>query len=77
MDKNNLRAQKTRQNCMFITTKEAGSYLCLSPMTLEKMRVTGTGPHFRKHGRHVRYHIDDLDTWSRERRHLSTSETGE
>ncbi|NGO53000.1 DNA-binding protein [Allomesorhizobium camelthorni] len=31
---------------------------------LEKMRTAGSGPRFRKHGRYVRYHIDDLDEWS-------------
>lgn len=36
----------------------------LSPRTLEKMRSSGHGPCFRKHGRYVRYHIDDLDDWS-------------
>jgi hypothetical protein len=29
------------------------------------MRAAGTGPSFRRHSRYVRYHIDDLDAWSR------------
>jgi len=38
------------------------------------MRTAGGGPRFRKHGRYVRYHIDDLDEWSAERVKTSTSE---
>ncbi len=48
----------------FFTTKEAAAYLKLKPNTLEKMRVYGGGPVYRKHGRRVRYHIDDLTAWS-------------
>jgi len=39
------------------------------------MRVVGGGPRFRKHGRYVRYHIDDLDEWSAEHVKTSTSES--
>ena len=48
----------------FLTTREAANFLKLKPNTLEKMRVYGGGPQYRKHGRHVRYHIDDLNEWS-------------
>jgi excisionase family DNA binding protein len=58
----------------FFTTAEAGIYLGLSRRTLEKMRTTGTGPLYRKHGRYVRYHLDDLDGWSASRQKNSTSE---
>jgi hypothetical protein len=37
------------------------------------MRVTGGGPIYRKHGRYVRYHIDDLNAWSKARAKASTS----
>jgi hypothetical protein len=30
------------------------------------MRAAATGPVFRRHSRYVRYHIDDLEAWSRE-----------
>jgi hypothetical protein len=76
MDNENARAIKARQGCPFLTTKEAAHYLCLSARTLEKMRLTGNGPRFRKHGRYVRYHINDLDIWSEGRRHASTSGEG-
>ena len=58
----------------FYTTKEAARFLKLQPNTLEKMRVYGGGPIYRKHGRHVRYHIDDLNAWSDLRKKDSTSD---
>ena len=76
MDNENSRALKARQGSPFLTTKETAHYLCLSFRTLEKMRLTGDGPRFRKHGRYVRYHINDLDVWSEGRRHHSTSDAG-
>jgi len=58
----------------FLTTKEAARFLILKANTLEKMRVTGGGPIYRKHGRYVRYHIDDLNAWSNQRIKNSTSD---
>jgi hypothetical protein len=40
---------------------------------LEKFRTTGRGPAYRKHGRYVRYHIGDLDAWSKAQARESTS----
>ena len=40
----------------FLNTVEAASWLRLTKSTLEKMRVQGRGPAYRKHGRYVRYH---------------------
>jgi len=59
----------------FLDTRQAAVYLGLKPNTLEKMRVYGGGPQYRKHGRHVRYHIDDLKAWSDLRRRDITGET--
>lgn len=58
----------------FLTTRKAAEVLGLRPNTLEKMRVYGGGPIYRKHGRHVRYLLDDLIAWSDARKKLSTSE---
>jgi hypothetical protein len=58
----------------FFTTKEAAHFLKLKPNTLEKMRVYGGGPQYRKHGRSVRYHIKDLHAWSDMRVMDSTSD---
>ena len=59
---------------VFVTTIEAAEYLGLQPNTLAKMRVYGTGPEYRKHGRYVRYHIDELNRWSESRKYRSTSD---
>ena len=60
----------------FLTTEHAAFYIGLSVSGLEKMRRRGRGPKFRHHGRSVRYHIDDLDSWSQARDvlpHVDTS----
>ena len=46
-----------------LTTREAAKRLCLSVSTLERYRVTGEGPRFRKIGRWVRYTPEDLERW--------------
>ncbi|TGV65002.1 DNA-binding protein, partial [Mesorhizobium sp. M00.F.Ca.ET.158.01.1.1] len=48
----------------------------LSQRTLEKMRTQRLGPQFRKHGRYVRYHIDELDEWSKGRQQEAGSKDG-
>lgn len=58
----------------FLTTRETARFLKLRSNTLEKMRVYGGGPQYRKHGRRVRYHIDDLIAWSDLRRKDSTAD---
>ncbi len=58
----------------FLNTMQAAAYLNLSPRTLEKQRVIGGGPWFRKFGRRVVYALADLDVWADERRCSSTSD---
>ncbi|MGX9182125.1 helix-turn-helix transcriptional regulator [Mesorhizobium sp. BHbdii] len=65
MDDENERAARAKKGSPFLNTAQAGFYIGLSQRTLEKMRLTGNGPKFRKHGRYVRYHIDELDEWSK------------
>jgi len=48
----------------YLTNDEAAAYLRLSPRTLEKQRVIGGGPRFRKFGRRVMYAVSDLDAWA-------------
>jgi excisionase family DNA binding protein len=67
------RADQARKQSPFLDTVRAAEYVGLSRRTLEKMRTTGRGPRYRKHGRYVRYHIDDLDSWSVARSQTSTS----
>ena len=58
----------------FLNTVEAAGWLKLSKNTLEKMRVQGRGPVYRKHGRYVRYHIEDLVDYSQAAKRSSTSD---
>ncbi|MGI4813666.1 MAG: helix-turn-helix transcriptional regulator [Janthinobacterium lividum] len=48
----------------FLTNDEASALLRLSPRTLEKHRVIGGGPRFRKFGRRVMYAVADLIAWA-------------
>lgn len=64
MDDEVERAALARRGSPFLSTRQAAFYVGLSHRTLETMRRRGTGPRFRKHGRYVRYHIDDLEAWS-------------
>ena len=48
-------ATTTAQPQRYLTNDEAADYLRLSPHTLEKQRVLGGGPKFRKFGRRVMY----------------------
>jgi excisionase family DNA binding protein len=59
------RAAEAKRGSPFLTTDQAAFYVGLTNQTLRKMRRDGRGPHFRRHGRFVRYHIDDLDEWSK------------
>jgi excisionase family DNA binding protein len=58
------RAARAAKGSPFLSTEQAAFYLGVSKRTLQEHRTAGTGPRFRRHCRHVRYHIDDLDAWS-------------
>jgi len=51
----------------FLNNAEAAAFLRLSPRTLEKRRMLGDGPRFRKIGRRVIYALDDLINWANAR----------
>lgn len=69
----NERAARARDGSSpFLNTAQAAHYIGLYARTLEQMRWKGCGPRFRRHGRFIRYHIDDLDEWSRANGALST-----
>jgi hypothetical protein len=59
------RAARAKKGSPFLSTEQAAFYLGLSARKLQQMRGQGSGPIFRRHSRYVRYHIDDLDDWSR------------
>ena len=58
----------------YLTNDEAAEYLRLSPRTLEKQRVLGGGPKFRKFGRRVMYAVADLNVWADSRSFEATSD---
>lgn len=64
----------TTQPARYLTNDEAADYLRLSPRTLEKQRVIGGGPKFRKFGRRVMYAVADLDAWADARSFEATSD---
>jgi hypothetical protein len=68
--------EKKEPDRPFLNTKEAAAWLRLTKNTLEKMRVQGKGPIYRKHGRYVRYHIEDLVDYSNGSKRRSTSDEG-
>ena len=63
-----------RPAARYLTNDEAAAFLRLSPRTLEKQRVIGGGPRFRKFGRRVLYAIDDLEAWADARSFEMTSD---
>jgi excisionase family DNA binding protein len=65
MDDTAARAAAARKACPFLTAKEAAFHLGLAYSTLKAMRSAGKGPVCRLHGRTWRYHIDDIEAWSK------------
>ncbi|WP_413439444.1 helix-turn-helix domain-containing protein [Sulfuriferula sp. GW1] len=65
---------QSAQPARYLTNDEAAAFLRLSPRTLEKQRVIGGGPRFRKFGRRVMYAIVDLETWADARSFEMTSD---
>ena len=63
-----------QQPARYLTNNEAAEFLRLSPRTLEKQRVIGGGPRFRKFGRRVMYAIVDLEAWADARSFEMTSD---
>jgi hypothetical protein len=59
-----------------LRTPAAAHYLGIADSTLEKMRVSGTGPEFEVVGKAVVYSIHALEEYLAQRRARSTSETG-
>ncbi len=67
MDDTARRARAARETCPFLTAKQTAFHLGLATSTLKTMRAAGTGPACRRHGRTWRYHIDDIEAWSKAR----------
>ncbi len=60
------RALRAVRKSPFLSPAQAAFYLGLSERTLQEYRTAGTGPRYRRHSRHLRYHIDDLERWSQQ-----------
>jgi predicted DNA-binding transcriptional regulator AlpA len=60
----------------YLRTQEAARFLGLSGRTLEKHRIYGTGPTYRKLGGRVVYALDDLKAWADRGTRNSTSDPG-
>jgi excisionase family DNA binding protein len=65
-----------RPQARYLTCEEAATLLRLSPRTLEKLRIIGGGPRFRKFGRRVLYAVEDLEAWANARSFEMTSDPG-
>ena len=57
-----------------LTQDEAAELLKLSVRTVERLRVTGSGPKFLKIRNSVRYRLSDVEAWIASRVVGSTSE---
>jgi predicted DNA-binding transcriptional regulator AlpA len=60
----------------YLRTSEAARHLTLSPRTLEKHRIYGTGPEYSKIGGRVVYTEEDLNAWAKRGKKKSTSDPG-
>jgi excisionase family DNA binding protein len=58
----------------YFTQAEAAQYTRLSPRTLERMRLNGTGPKYTKAGRRVIYSREAIQLWLEKRTYQSTSD---
>jgi predicted DNA-binding transcriptional regulator AlpA len=57
-----------------LSAREAATLLHLSERTLERFRVSGTGPKFVRLGRSVRYRLADIEAHIASRTVSSTAE---
>jgi DNA-binding transcriptional MerR regulator len=60
------------QQSSYLTQSESADFLRLSERTLERWRVEGMGPPFRRFGRRVVYAKADLERWADSRCFEST-----
>ena len=66
----------TANGTRYLNTHQAAKFLGLSPRTLDRYRVKGSGPVYLKFGGRVRYVTEDLEAWAEARRRTSTSDDG-
>ena len=61
---------------IYLTQPEVAEFLRVSERSLERWRVEGSGPRFRRFGRRVVYAQHDLVAWAEGRSFSSTAEAG-
>lgn len=66
---------RSAERPVFLNAPEAAAWLRVSPVTLSRWRIAGSGPKYKKFGRRVVYAYSDLVTWTEAQTRLSTSET--
>jgi phage terminase Nu1 subunit (DNA packaging protein) len=59
----------------FLDEAELAELLKVSRRTVQRWRVEGCGPRFRRHGARIRYALSDAMAWSEANSARSTSET--
>ena len=71
---------RTSAQQRYLDTREAAAIVRRSPRTLERLRLTGQGPAYRKPGKGLRskvpYRLADLEAWVESASYASTSEYG-
>lgn len=58
----------------FVDEKRGAKHLGVSPRTMQRWRMTGTGPPWFRIGRLAKYRIADLTTWAEAQARTSTSD---
>jgi predicted site-specific integrase-resolvase len=74
MQRNTTTAKTDKTVDRLLTTAETADILRIPTNTLEKWRVSGSGPRFTKVGFRVRYHPSDIAAYLAEQTRTSTSE---
>jgi predicted DNA-binding transcriptional regulator AlpA len=69
-------SEQDRQPLSYLTQSEVAALLRLSPRTLERHRLAGTGPAYIKLGRRVVYKREAIEAWAAANTFTSTSAVG-
>lgn len=57
----------------FFTPRQLAERWSLTPCTLKKWRCSGKGPHYHKLGRRIRYLLNDVEKFERQKLRYHTS----
>ncbi len=65
MDDECERAARAKRGSPFLNGAQTAHYLDISLRRLQRLNAAGKGPPVRRHSHFVRYHIDELEAWSK------------